>query len=138
MIDQVKKVLLSELYSRLLYDTKVWYEMKDVHGNVWKLIDVQDRKEARIMIGALSEIVPVENIKLYLRPLKDMTKEEEAELKRLGVDNLGSEGLFSWATEARHGDFWFRIEEWLLSHHFDHRNLIGTGLALEAPEGVYE
>lgn len=90
------------------------------------------------MIGALSEIVPVENIKLYLRPLKDMTKEEEAELKRLGVDNLGSEGLFSWATEARYGDFWFRIEEWLLSHHFDHRNLIGTGLALEAPEGVYE
>ena len=28
--------------------------------------------------------------------------------------------------------------EWLNEHHFDYRGLIGRGLALEAPEGMYE
>ena len=28
--------------------------------------------------------------------------------------------------------------DWLNAHHFDYRGLIGKGLALEAPEGMYK
>ena len=28
--------------------------------------------------------------------------------------------------------------DWLNAHHFDYRNLIGKGLALRAPEGMYK
>ena len=27
--------------------------------------------------------------------------------------------------------------DWFLEHHFDHRGLIEKGLAIEAPEGMY-
>jgi hypothetical protein len=30
------------------------------------------------------------------------------------------------------------IFDWLNFHYFDYRNLIGRGLALEAPEGIYK
>lgn len=29
------------------------------------------------------------------------------------------------------------LRDWLNKHHFDYRDLIGIGLALEAPEGMY-
>ena len=32
----------------------------------------------------------------------------------------------------------YKSFDWLNAHHFDFRNLIGRGLALEAPEGMYE
>lgn len=37
---------------------------------------------------------------------------------------------------------WTKLEhhtvDWLNSHHFDYRDLIGKGLALIAPEGMYK
>lgn len=76
--------------------------------------------------------------KPYLRSMSTMTDDEEAELKRLGITNVGSEELFSWATEARYFDFWVTAVDWLNSHHFDYRGLIKRGLALEAPEDMYK
>ena len=85
------------------------------------------------------------NCRLYLRPMSSMTEEEKNELN----DYIFSEkGL-------RH--FWFddgimysgpdnqcfiglgndtidRMIDWLNSHHFDYRNLLERGLALEAPK----
>lgn len=31
-----------------------------------------------------------------------------------------------------------KMFDWLNAHHFDYRGLIEKGLALEAPEGIYE
>ena len=63
--------------------------------------------------------------KPYLRPMLSMTEEEHVKLKA-AYDN-GSNGLFD---EYSHID-------WLNANHFDYRGLIERGLALEAPEGMY-
>ena len=66
----------------------------------------------------------IETIKPYLRPMSSMTKEERIELGE-SLKNLGM------TSDVKRLD-------WLLAHHFDIRNLIGKGLALEAPEGMYK
>jgi len=64
-------------------------------------------------------------IRPYLRQMSSMTEEEKEEYHKLCdsyydifFDSVGS-------------------IDWLLSHHFDFRHLIDKGLALEAPEGMY-
>lgn len=57
-------------------------------------------------------------IKPYLRPLSDMTEEEEAFVYN------------------GHIEFWER-EDYCNKHYLDYRGLIPMGLALEAPEGMY-
>ena len=59
-------------------------------------------------------------IKPYLRLLSSMTEEEKTELFQL----MGN------GTDIQRIDFY-------ISHHFDYRGLIEMGLALEAPEGMY-
>lgn len=79
---------------------------------------------------------PIENIKPYLRPMSSMTESEMEELRELcgGIvwkkDTLRDEVL----------DIYYRHDalDWLLKHHFDTCGLIGMGLALEAPEGMYD
>lgn len=62
----------------------------------------------------------LENIKIYLRPMSSMTEIEKEELRAL-----------KW-TKLEH-----YTVDWLNVHHFDYRGLIEEGLALEAPEGMY-
>jgi hypothetical protein len=73
---------------------------------------------------------PVEHVLPYLRPMSSMTHEEI----------LKYDSLCKW----EHDDFCaFRIkttesEDWLLANHFDRRELIPKGLALEATEDRYK
>lgn len=61
-------------------------------------------------------------VKPYLRPMSSMTEEEWKEYNQV----IGKS--FSFTDEV----------DWLNAHHFDYRGLIDKGLALEAPEGMYE
>ena len=77
------------------------------------------------------------DVKIYLRPLSSMTKEERRELLKLGALQYDSkESLIdvSCLGFERH----IEVYEWLYKHHFDLRNLIEKGLALRAPEGMYD
>jgi len=58
--------------------------------------------------------------KPYLRPMSSMTEEEEKEYLLFSLSRNNTECL-----------------DWLNAHHFDYRWLILKGLALEAPEGMY-
>ena len=60
----------------------------------------------------------------YLRPMSSMTEEEKVEYKRLCVN------------AAICNDY--QQVDYLNSNHFDYRGLIEKGLAIEAPEGMYE
>ncbi len=60
-------------------------------------------------------------IKPYLRPMSSMTEDEEVEY----------ESIKGWKNE-------WELVDWLNAHHFDYRNLIEKGLAIEAPEGMYK
>ena len=73
----------------------------------------------------------IEYIKPYLRPMSSMTEEEINEFHKLRFRhiNYGSEPLQCVLSIDE--------IEWLNQHHFDYRDLIGKGLAIEAPEGMY-
>ena len=72
-------------------------------------------------------------IKPYLRPMSSMTEEEKKEYKKLCDESVFKYAL-EWVTK------WFDTPnsiDWLNAHHFDYRGLIEKGLAIEAPEGMY-
>ena len=81
------------------------------------------------------EFSPVEHIRPYLRPMKSMTVEEESELlTRCFVPNDARE----LRDKMRVLKINLAAYDFLNSHHFDYRGLIKKGLAIEAPEGMYE
>lgn len=67
----------------------------------------------------------IANVKPYLRPLSSMTEEERRsyEWTMLHCSTSISDNIM--------------LFEWLNARHFDYRGLIGKGLALAAPDGMY-
>ena len=81
----------------------------------------------------------IEEIKPYLRPMSSMTEEENKKRKQLGIlcaINDNHEKIFDgfWNESV---DTQLKALDWLNVHHFDYRGLIEKGLALKAPEGMY-
>ncbi len=71
--------------------------------------------------------IPHDNVKLYLRPVSSMTEEETNELYKAGFcDNEGTPYDIPGYID------------YLNAHHFDYRELIEKGLALEAPKDMYK
>ena len=79
--------------------------------------------------------------KPYLRPMEDMTNKERQEMLIYSYWPSKESGYYnSWmimsSTELADMRAAQKID-WLNAHHFDYRGLIKKGLALEAPEGMY-
>ena len=111
MTQEDKKLLLKDLCARLPYQP------------ICEYTDTED--DFCTATGALGYslrdfIAGKVLIKPYLRPMSSMTKEEKEELFQL----MGN------GTDIQRIDFY-------LSHYFDFRCLIPMGLALEAPEEMY-
>ncbi len=121
-----KDLLLKDLYARLSYG---------VHCCVLNL-NKTIKEDNDIIYGIVGDnIVTLKSdknecymyyqIKPYLRPMSSMTEEERAEYHSY-CDN--------------YYDIYFDTIasiDWLNAHHFDYRGLIDKGLAIEAPEGMY-
>ena len=127
MTDKDKQLLLVDLCARLPYGVKVQVYYEDIAGSgyfdetVW-LIDndepfhVNDRW--------------IENIKPYLRPMSSITNDEREILRN--IDDFLE--IFPEMYEVSGG---YKTFDYLNSIHIDYRNLISLGLALPAPEGMY-
>ena len=95
----------------------------------------------------------LENDKVYLRPMQSITDNEVQEIR----DKLNSIGVGRLITDYNFEKFndilWFTnmkeyecvstemmdvVTDYLDIHMIDHRNLIGKGVGLEAPEGMYK
>lgn len=122
MTQEDKKLLLVDLCSRLSYGVKgiitydksnTTFTVKGIDNNVLHLSDAED--------------CYVEDFKPYLRPMSSMTEEEKKELGRISCEGN---------IEHKYGIF-YRSQDYLNSIHVDYRGLIEKGLALEAPEGMY-
>lgn len=73
-------------------------------------------------------------IKPYLRPMSSMGEDEKEEFRVVGGVMSYNPQNDSWAISA----FTPEAYDWLNAHHFDFRDLIEKGLALEAPEDMYK
>ena len=120
MTQKEKQLLLKDLGGRIPY----WFTIHRYSDNR----DIAFGKNELDEFAHFLEYSEGEEIKPYLR--------------KLSFSNMSSDEKFEY-DELRH--FYtlglnFNVDEvdWLLAHHFDYRGLIPMGLALEAPEGMYE
>ena len=124
MTQEEKQLLLQDICARLPYGVKAtttangWRDVYVVSGynddRIYMDCPVYDEGDDEWL---------VESVKPYLRPMSSMTKEEKEEYNII-VDALFDTGISY-------------LNDWLNSHHFDYRGLIPKGLAIEAPEGMY-
>ena len=139
MTEEDKNLLLKDLSARLPYEVKGIRTYKP--EEIVTLGEIIPRCQMNPNVGngsfcelgfdEISDCCTIAEFKPYLRPMSSMTEEEEKEfcsvLGHYDVDNNPYE------------DFNFGDDiDWLNFHHVDYRGLIEKGLALEAPEGMYE
>ena len=128
MTQEDKELLLKDLTARLPYDVYVHIRFKEGEPCYGKLTprDIQWFIDSKIEV-----------IKPYLRPLSSMTKEERRELCNIRPCYINSDDIVN-GTQCNTFIQASECQDWLNAHHFDYRGLIPMGLALEAPEGIYE
>ena len=144
MTKEEKQLLLKDLCGRLPYGVKVkylyWDEDKGCEYPIAMILDDinsdgyirfhGDIKEGEGR-GVITQYLP------YLRSMSSMTEEEFGEYMHFTKHSW--EGI-----DKEEDDYYVKVKDrdvyfdWLLEHHFDYRGLIEKGLALEAPEGMYD
>jgi hypothetical protein len=101
----------------------------------WCRLNITDSvKRAKVK----NQTVPLNYIyiKPYLRSMSSMTEDEKKEYRKTQITK--------WikSVDCTNGGYYVHRDtlktfDWLNKHHFDYRGLIEKGLALEAPEGMY-
>ena len=137
MTQEEKDLLLKDLCARLPYGVKVQYKDFDP-------IDLESIDQYTVNGNYLISLC-----KPYLRKMSSMTADELEELNDIAFGNREDCGRCCYREWFYVGDGTYelpystacRVLDWLNSHHFDYRGLyrglIPKGLALEAPEGMY-
>ena len=147
MKEQNKQLLLKDLCARLPYGVKCRFisSKGDIPSTIVK-VDIENETVSHKPEGqsvVYFHWIESGNIKPYLRQMSSMTEEEKEELKQ---EHIKDEKLYAEClTKAANGDDSMRgkvithfAADWCNKNHFDFRGLIPMGLALEAPEGMYE
>lgn len=133
MTQEEKQLLLKDLCSRLPY--RVMFKYKGEYG---------EEPEPQILFELNNVMVnthyELEGCKPYLRSMSSMTMED--------LQNLSNAVGLGVAFDDEKYELWLKGHttildnslaiDWLNSHHFDYRGLIECGLAIEAPEGMYD
>lgn len=133
----VKGLFFKDLCARLPYELKCQisytFHSEDDNGEDIEIEAIRDETLMSILYGGKVFItdhhreLDIEHIKPYLRPLDSMTKEEATQYAGFLCEYEGvEEGAIP------------ELMDFIYSHHFDICHLIENGLALEAPEGMYE
>ena len=146
MTKEEKKLLFKDLCARLPYKVKITIredcgeEMVTDTLRAYYISDIGCLEHPEI-----ESYIEKKKIKPYLRPMSSMTEEEKNELKIVTCPN--GTGYFNEQYlvcpvnhfgEQISFDFMADIIDWLNAHHFDYHCLIEKGLALPAPEGMYD
>jgi len=129
MTQEDKQLLLKDLSARLPYGVICHYDC--TVPSVGKVINydrlngiVPIQETTGFMVGVHNVNALFDNIKPYLRPMSSMTEEERADF----YDNLRPK-YDGKPWESMGADV-----DWLNAHHFDFRNLIGRGLAIDCTD----
>ena len=148
MNKQDKELLLKDLCARLPYGVNIRATFISFTEDK---LETRDIKLTYYNAGYLDEHWI--EAKPYLRPISSMTKQERKDLRKMLCWSFAPEDCpifeqdFSVRTfysyNEREQDEYYDMEtmlsyfEFLNSHHFDYRGLIKKGLALEAPDNMY-
>lgn len=131
--EEQKKLLIKDLSARVPYDTWVLMETEGSDEG-WK-VRLQHDYCMGYISGNITRLYFHEiTFKPYLRPMKSMTKKEQLEC----MVELGENFVLCGDEQVHCVSLTIDRIDWLNAHHFDYRGLIGMGLALEAPEGLYD
>lgn len=148
MTEKDKKLLLADLCSRLPYGIIV---RCDKYKNLPDVPCFEYKGKGMFKLYADELPIEVEFIKPYLRPLSSMTEEEINELKTKfdfyiklpgwkgdnKIVNLRPYGIGQHLCTNVDNLLIGKLIDWLNAHHFDYRGLIPMGIALRAPEDMY-
>ena len=133
MTQEERNLLIQDLCGRLPYGViaKKEYSFVFTNGTISK-----SKKIERLDLEDIDYLISGDNcvdvLKPYLRPMSSMTEEEQKEYhKTFRAEPYGSGIGYEYVESARSFD-------WLDKHHFDYRELINKGLALNAQEGMYK
>ena len=132
-----KELLLKDLCARLPYGVKM-SNINAIHNGLNLppiTVEITDYENSNPLLLIDSGFRP------YLRPMSNMTDEERLKLSEITHCNIlyinDAIGVtFKLLDDASFLDN-VKAIDWLNARHFDYRGLIKKGLALEAPEGMY-
>ena len=140
MTQEDKDLLFKDLCARLPYGVKCkdWtHDENDEPIDTIRILGVMDSETKCYKYRRIYAEHDISRIKPYLRPMSNMTKEEEEyALYTWGLEELCNGIDFLYDNNMMFGSAW-EFVDWLNEHHFDYRGLIEKGLALEAPKDMY-
>ena len=123
MTEENRKILLSDICARLPYGIKFKANNEECVREIHYI------KDENVYVREYQNLPYwIDTIKPFLRPMSSMTEEEKTEYRNIAPGIEWNYGIQFPTTNKM---------DWLNAHHFDYRNLIERGLALEAPEGMY-
>ena len=134
MTQENKELLLRDLSARLPYGVMARCE-KEEDSNIAKCVCMHINQEAvytykEVKGGNVTSLIPIEEVKVYLRPMSSMTEEERVELREFCgtqpklIHDIGVAGQIHSPG----------VIDFLNSHHFDYRGLIEKGIAIAVTE----
>ncbi len=141
MTQEEKELVIKDLSARLPYGVIV--QVNDGLRGIYdrRLVQVFcDRASCSVNVcNPLKECICIDSVKPYLRALSSMTEEEYQEFNEIRTEHT-LKCLELDGKESFELSMYFQQEElnYLYQKHYDIYGLISKGLALEAPEGMYE
>ena len=132
MTQEEKQLLLKDLCERQPYGVKCAAVTTNNEPNtIGGYCEVFDDFYIREVDGWFN----ISIIKPYLRHMSSMTEEEKEEFDK--IMNLVEERCINAYGKGGYSLAFTELNDWLNKKMFDYRGLIPMGLALEAPEGMY-
>ena len=140
MTQEDKELLLKDICARLPYGVKIQVPYEDGSGyfdeTVWEV-----NNDGPFHVNGWG--IEYEYVKPYLFPLSSMTEEQLYEIKEITEFkyNHNTLELVKWTETHTTLEFWLEevpqysvieVFDWLNKNHFDYRNLIEKGLAIDA------
>jgi hypothetical protein len=144
MTKEEKELLLKEICTRLPYGVKVQIDFGEhcIKYGIDRYVDdtviCVYPETFEVGVNDEDQACDIEDVKPYLRPLSNMTKEER---KIVCTMNILSEAELEDRIKYQKmyvNSYTIETFDLFNSNHLDYRGLIEKGLALEAPCGMYE
>lgn len=136
------KLLLIDLSAKLPYGVICQVDDGAAGLNDGKLIEIDISKELARFDADYYWDAYIDDVKPYLRPMSSMNEDEFSEYFNIKYNKVTYKDKWKRIDVGKfHNVGIIPIEDyldWLNSHHFDYHGLIEKGLALEAPEGMYD